>query len=101
MNGLGEPPCNLAKDCLNQVTGTLLVKVVCTQAAILETMLVFHAPALAVTPPVIQAEKMPGVDFFKNKAISQNRESSAVRTNHEAGILQPSVASIQHSSSTR
>jgi len=41
------------------------------------------------------------LDFFKNKAISQNRGSSAVRTNHEAGILQPSVASIQRPSSTR
>jgi hypothetical protein len=35
------------------------------------------------------------IDFFKNKATSQNRESSAVRTNHEASLFQPSVASIQ------
>ena len=68
------------------------VRVVPPQLTTSETMLAFQAPPLAVTPPVTQAEKIPGMINFCQRYIPVKPTSSAISRRSEGMLWAPAMA---------
>ena len=57
-----------------------------------DTMLAFQAPPLAVTPPVTQAEKMPGMISLRQRCSPFSPTSSAISRRSEGMVWAPAMA---------